>query len=340
MSADGLGSKSLGLQTIASGPHLAPDSALRPAFWSQARRGVLFALVLVSLFCSGASSLVYQVAWFRELGTIFGVTVQATSAVLASFMGGLALGSLLSSRIVGKIRNPFLLYGCIELGIGLTGFASLAALAALQPLTRALVMGVSSDPAALGVLRFMLAFAVLLIPTTLMGATLPVLISAPMLKEREHGATISLIYAANTFGAIAGALAAGFYFIGLYGITTTVIIAACFNTSAGLTWLILAGYIHGEAPDLAQAAQISNERPYSGRLAWMVIISYALSGAVALAYEVVWTRLLSGIFPGSVYAFAVMLGAILAGIAAGSWISTPVIGRRWNWPLRTHRSMA
>ncbi|GIW08555.1 MAG: hypothetical protein KatS3mg060_3360 [Dehalococcoidia bacterium] len=292
----------------------------------------LLLLVLLSLVGSGASSLVYQVAWFRELGVIFGVTVQATSAVLASFMAGLALGSLAAARIVPRLRNPFLIYGLIELGIGLTGFASLAALAVLQPLTRELVLTLGDQPTMLGLLRFALAFTILLIPTTLMGATLPVLLSAPVLREREHGATIGLIYAANTFGAIAGALTAGFILIGQYGLTVTVALAAGVNTGVGLVWLVAAGYTRrapaGEAP-----TPPTGTPAYPPAVTTAVLVSYALSGGIALAYEVVWTRLLAGIFPGSVYAFAVMLSAILGGIAVGSWLITPLMNRQLSWPL-------
>ncbi|MFN8534165.1 MAG: fused MFS/spermidine synthase [Dehalococcoidia bacterium] len=297
------------------------------------RFGALLLLVLLSLFASGASSLVYQLAWFRELGVIFGVTVQATSAVLAAFMAGLAAGSFLAARVVPRLSNPFLAYGLIELGIGVTGFASLSALSALQPLSREIVQGMGDNPTGLALARFALAFAILLAPTTLMGATLPVLMTAPALREREHGTTVGLVYAANTFGAIAGALTAGFLLIGTYGITVTVLLAAAVNSMIGLVWLIVAGYTRRDGSSVTAVSAATESGRYSALLCWLVVISYALSGAVALAYEVVWTRLLSGIFPGSVYAFALMLGAILTGIAVGSWLIAPAMNRRANWPL-------
>jgi spermidine synthase len=292
-------------------------------------------LLAVSLIATGASGLIYQVVWFRVLGTIFGVTVQATSAVLAAFMAGLALGSFLAARFVDRLRDPLRGYGVVEIGIGLAGLASLPLLDALQPFYRATagLLG-EGNPILIG-LRFTLGFLVMMIPTTLMGTTLPLVVRASALHSPAVARNIGLLYAGNTFGAIVGAFTAGFFLIGVYGLTVAVAVAATFNLVIGLIWT---GAARGLEP-LTAAGEARSEpalpdavRP-NRLLAGVVLGTYALSGATALANEVIWTRVLSGIFPGTVYAFTLMLCAILAGIALGSWLVTPFLQRRRNWAL-------
>ncbi|MFN8532289.1 MAG: fused MFS/spermidine synthase [Dehalococcoidia bacterium] len=294
------------------------------------------ALLTLTLVLTGASGLIYQVIWFRILGLTFGVTVQATSAVLAAFMGGLALGSLLTARLGNRIGNPLRAYAIAEIVIGLSGFASLGAFDALQPLYRWLAMNVTDSLPVLTTARFGLAFAIMLVPTTLMGATLPLVVSATVTRSTFAAKHIGMLYAGNTAGAIAGAFFAGFYLIGIFGLTVTTGVAAAFNLVAGAIWLLLSGSTTSVASaesTESTAQSLADEPAVSKRLATTVIVAYAVSGFIALAYEVVWTRVLAGIFPGNVYAFTLMLCAILFGIAAGSWLVTPLLGRRWNWPV-------
>jgi spermidine synthase len=291
-------------------------------------------LLAFTLTLTGASGLMYQVIWFRALGLTFGVTVQATSAVLAAFMSGLAIGSLAASRFADRVRNPLRLYALIEIVVGLTGFASLLAFDAVQPVYRSLAPLWSETPGLVPAIRFVLAFAIMLIPTTLMGATLPLVVRAA-----DSGGfaprNVGLLYAANTFGAVAGAFLAGFYFIGVFGLTGTTAIAAGFNLLAGLVWLAVS---RDRSEPIGSTGTVGpgetiDEQPLSPKIARGVLIAYGISGLIALAYEVVWTRVLAGIFPGNVYAFTLMLCAILTGIALGSWLVTPFLVRRWNWLL-------
>jgi spermidine synthase len=305
----------------------------RAASATLAFRRSLPVLLTLTLVLTGASGLIYQVIWFRVLGLTFGVTVQATSAVLAAFMTGLALGSLLMARFGGRIANPLLAYAVAEIIIGLAGFASLWAFDALQPLYRWFAMTVTDAVPVLTSVRFALAFLIMLVPTTLMGATLPLVVKATAQWGGFAASHVGLLYAGNTAGAIAGAFFAGFFLIGLYGLTVTTAIAAAFNLGAGVVWLAMALATAPGAPAESQVGGAGSDRPYPRRLARTVVVVYGLSGFVALAYEVVWVRVLAGIFPGNVYAFTLMLCAILSGIAAGSWLISPFLRRRWNWPV-------
>ena len=142
----------------------------------QARSGPwLLGVLLVMVSFSGVSGLVYQVLWVRSLSLTFGVTTAAVTAVLAGFMAGLAIGSYLAGRAADRVRQPLLLYGVIEIGIALFGFFSPSAFASLPQVYRWLPAGsaVDGDPLGAGV-RIVLAFLIILLPTTLMGATLPV----------------------------------------------------------------------------------------------------------------------------------------------------------------------
>jgi spermidine synthase len=311
---------------------------------AQARGGLLagaaglVGLLIVSVVLSGASGLIYQVIWFRVLGLIFGVSVHATSAVLAAFMAGLAVGSFLTGRVADRIKRPLLAYAIVEIAIGVFGLASLWAFDLLQPIYKALAVSVTDSVVVLSVIRFALAFLIMLVPTTMMGATLPLVVRSSLLRAGSLSRNVSLLYAANTFGAVVGAFTSAFYLIGLYGITATTALAAGINIAVGAIWLGVSLALPREteaAPPSADAvAELHPSERISPATARLVLVVYGLSGAIALAYEVVWTRLLAGIFPSTVYAFAIMLCAILTGIALGSWAINGVIARRANWLFR------
>jgi spermidine synthase len=311
-----------------------PVAVSKPAVSPVARRDLVVLALVGSLLLTGAAGLIYQVVWFRVLGLVFGVTVHATSAVLAAFMGGLALGSFLAARWADRVKNPLLVYGVVEAVIGVLGLLSLPALSQLQPLYRTLALAAPDNILAVSAIRFVLALAIMLLPTTLMGLTLPLVVRGLTLRNRGLGTTVSLLYAANTFGAIAGAFLAGFVLIGGVGVPATVWIAASLNLIVGLLWTIVGlvrPVIGEDAPERTAPETRAPEFRVSSRVATAVLWSYAVSGFVALAYEVVWTRVLAGILPSTVYAFTLMLCSILSGIALGSWAVNPFIGRRWNW---------
>lgn len=297
-------------------------------------------LLAFSLILTGTAGLMYQVAWFRVLGQIFGVTVQATSAVLAAFMAGLALGSLVAAQVTTRMRNPVRFYGWAEIVIGVFGILSLIAFDAMLPAYAELARTLGETNPALAPARFIVALLIMLIPTTMMGATLPIVITATQQRASHLAKHVSLLYGANTFGAIAGAFLAGFFLIGSFGITTTVALAAILNLVIGVLWLALSYgplKMPGDArhhDPIPQSVAIPDPEIRLDRLtAIVLLVGYGFSGGISLAAEVVWTRLLAGVFPGTTYSFSIMLCCMLAGIAIGSWLANPFLERRTNWLL-------
>ena len=312
----------------------------------------LLPLLTVLFFFSGACALVYQVMWLRLLALVFGVTVYAASTVLAGFMAGLAVGSALAGRFAQRLSRPLAVFGLVEILVGLT---ALATPLALDLLTRAWVAVHPSLPeslAAITVLRFASAFAVLIVPTSLMGATLPLVVKSAIASEDRIGGRIGLLYAINTTGAIVGALVAGFYLISDVGVSLSFRLAAATNLAIGLVALAAARAVpraepdpHAQSPESraqspepkAQSPEPKAQSPSHDRPALSdaqrraVLATFALSGALSLALEIIWFRMLVVLLRPTAYAFTVMLAAVLAGIAVGSALVTPLLRRRWPW---------
>ena len=270
--------------------------------------------VLYTLFLlSGAASLTYQVIWLRWLGLIFGSTTASVSIVLSSFMLGLAAGSWLAGRSLGRARNPLAIYGWLELGIGVFALGFPIVTVASDGLFMWLVAADSPQAWSL-VVRAGLAFSVLVIPTTLMGATLPLMTEYVRREAVEgRGWRVGLLYGFNTLGAALGTIAASFICIELFGVRSTGLLAAALNLGVGCWALRLSSGPRSAAP--AAPVTTPGETPFESKLAIAVL---AASGASALASEVLWTRTLESLIGNSTYAFALMLVVYLIGIALGS----------------------
>jgi spermidine synthase len=293
--------------------------------------------LVVLFFFSGACALVYQVMWLRMLALVFGVTVYAASTVLASFMAGLAIGSYSAGRVARRLRSPLRAFGLIEVGVGLTAFATPLVLDAVKTLWVVIHPALPSSLVFVTLARFAAAFAVLIAPTTLMGATLPVVMQSALVRDRAVGSRIGLLYAVNTTGAIVGALAAGFYFVSDIGIASSFRIAAATNLVIGVLALIgsRAVPLH---PDVATTADrstghtaTSDDVGVDARAERAVLWTFALSGLLSLALEIVWFRMLVIFLRPTAYAFTIMLAAVLAGIAIGSAVATPLLRRKAPW---------
>ena len=278
-------------------------------------RAVRRALVLC-FFASGAAGLVYQVLWTRQLSLIFGVTTYAVATVLATFMGGLALGSWVLGRMVDRRPNALAWYALLELGIGL--YALL-----VTPLFQALAVPyvalhrLDASYATLAGLRALLAALVLLPPTTLMGGTFPALTRYWVHSSAEIGRGTALLYFLNTSGAIVGCLLAGFVMLERLGLQGTTVAAALVNIVVALIALGLSRVRR----DVAPAAPAPEPRPdagFSRTHAGLVLLCVGLSGFVSLGHEVLWARALLRYLYNSTYAFTTMLGTFLLGIALGS----------------------
>ncbi len=295
----------------------------------------LVALLVVLFFFSGLSGLIYQVLWLRLLGLVFGVTVYAASTVLASFMTGLALGSYSAGKFVDRAKNPLFWFGALEVSIGILALLTPIALKGVEQLYVSLYAAMPAAPELIVVVRFVLAFIVLVAPTTLMGASLPIIIKSSLLRAEGLGERVSLLYATNTAGAIAGTLLAGFYLIGSLGMQAAFEIAATFNVGVGLIAMLASRAFNparqsaGET-DAAKTESRSAEQ-YSDRARKVVLFVFALSGFVSLGLEVVWFRVLVLLLPATTYAFTIMLATVLFGLAAGSYLVAPLMRFKWNW---------
>lgn len=301
--------------------------------------------VLVFLFfLSGACALIYEVLWMRSFTSAFGVTVYATSVVLGAFMGGLALGSYLFGRWAERRGSPLRMYAYLEIGIAVYALLMPFILDQLPSFTKMIYAHWSDNPSLTLIIRFVAAFIVLLLPTTMMGATLPVLCKFFASERSRVGRESGRLYAFNTFGAVAGTVVAGFLLIPYLGVSTTNYLAAFLNLLIGILVLTFRDRFAMPVPSLAskhvesqrgtkgkQRAEITSIGVSTSR--WILPL-IAVSGFAALSYEVIWTRVLSIITFNTVFAFTSMLATFLTGIALGGYVYAKAMdGRRnpWTW---------
>jgi len=279
-----------------------------------------FVLLLACFFLSGFAALLYQTAWTRELSFVFGTSELAVAAVLAAYMGGLALGAAAAARIAVRMRRPVLVYGLLELAIAGCALVVPWAIRGATALYVAWLGGAGDLPeshsAVAALFQLAAAFAVLMPPTAFMGATLPLLARHAVRREEEIASRVGVLYAVNTAGAIAGTVAAAFLLMPELGLRRTV------WTGAGVNALVfgLATLLARSAPLPTTAEAAPTRAPAAPGASW-ILPAMALSGAVSFAYEVLWTRLLGHLLGGSVAAFATMLASFLLGIALGSAVA-------------------
>jgi spermidine synthase len=274
-------------------------------------------LVLLLFALSGFAALVYEITWYQLLQLAIGSTAVSLGVLLASFMGGLCLGSFLLPRHVDEEAHPLRIYARIELGIAICG---LLALFLLPLMDGVYVAGVRAGLPSM-LLRGVLAGLILLPPTILMGASLPVV---ARLAKAGSATEWSWLYAGNTLGAVAGALVAAFALLRLFDVGVATFAAAAVNVAVAALSFMLAPRMAYEAskPDNSMTGgdAFARAEPLSP-----VLFTIALSGATALGAEVVWTRLLGMLFAGTVYAFAIILAVFLLGMAAGSFIAALIL---------------
>jgi predicted membrane-bound spermidine synthase len=269
-------------------------------------------LLLFLIFClSGASALVFETLWFRQAGLAFGNGVWASSLVLASFMGGLALGNGLAARHAGRARRPLRAYALLETVIGGTGLGLVLAWPLLGGSLAPVFRGLVDTPLALNGLRLGLAFALMAVPASAMGATLPILACALRRRVGVFGQTLGFLYGANTLGAVAGAIAGEAVLVRYLGVRGSGLAAACMNAVAALAAAALSARI--ERSEIPPAASPFSPPPTGRRL----LAAAFLCGAAMLSLEVVWFRFLSLFVTNSSVAFALLLAAVLLGIGLG-----------------------
>jgi len=278
---------------------------------------------------SGFAALLYQMAWMRQFSTVFGTSETAVATVLSAYMGGLALGAALAGRLVQLIRRPVLFYGFLEAAIAISALLVPVLLSAAGLFYAAILGNQASIPDAAGwgqpLFYFFVAFAVLIVPTACMGATLPVLTRYVVARDDQIGRRVGGLYAINTLGAVGGAVVAGFVLLPNLGLRGTVWCGVFVNVLVFITAVLVARatasvQVESAAPVVDVTSPKSIDPEF--RLTWMILPIMTLSGVCTFVYEVLWTRLLSHILGGSVAAFALMLASFLSGIALGSLIAS------------------
>ena len=262
-------------------------------------------------FVSGCPALIYQIVWQRALFAIYGVNIQSVTIVVAAFMLGLGIGSLLGGWISRIERLPALpVFGCIELCIGAYGLASLRVFH---------LAGAYTAGASLGAVA-VLAFLLVLIPTVLMGGTLPFLVAHFVRVSGNVGSAVGMLYCVNTLGSAFACMLCARFLMNAMGESGSVSVAAALNIAVGLTAFLLA---FGTPQRQREATEASEERAPEGKLlAFPVALLLAgLCGFISLSYEIVWYRAYSFVTATRASAFALLLAAYLEGIAVGSLFS-------------------
>ncbi len=293
------------------------------------------ALLSLVFFASGAAALLFETLWFRQAGLMLGNSVWATSLVTSSFMGGLALGNRLAARRGGRLGRPVLAYAALEATIAAAGLALVLGLPRLTPLVAALLAPWSDWPGTLNAARFALAFALLLVPATAMGATLPVLARALAARDARFSRVLGSLYGWNTLGAVAGALAGEGLLVERLGMRGTGLCAATLDLACAAAALALSRGAENAAQALPDEPPAAGSAPGARRL----LAAAFLAGGLLLALEVIWFRLLLLSVFGTSLTFAVMLAVVLAGIglgglavgrwapgAAAAWRALPFVG--------------
>ena len=287
--------------------------------------------LLVPLFVlSGATSLVYETLWERQLHLVMGTSQISVITVLTAFMAGLAAGGFLAGRFADKVERPLLAYALLEGGIGVYAVLYPFLLKALVPVYTGLYAAVGGDsPLAFAIIQFVLVGFFLLPPTICMGATLPLLARFAASTKGGAGQQIGRLYGANTIGAVCGVGLAGFVLLPTYGLHATTWITAAGNV--GLC-LMAAGLNLGTGR-ISSSATSEEARPTTredGGWAWILPPLALLAGTATLIYEVSWFRVLGLILGGSAYAFSTMLLAFLLGIGSGGWVGGRVADAAWK----------
>jgi spermidine synthase len=277
-------------------------------------------LLLPLFVVSGGCALIYEIVWFQLLELVIGSSAISLGVLLATFMGGMCIGSLGLPRFVPARHHPLRVYAALELGIGLLGLIVLFAI----PLVGRLYTSSVGHGFGAVLLRAAICMICLLPPTILMGATLPAI--ARKVEATPRGMSwLGFFYGGNIAGAVLGSLLAGFYLLRHYDLATATFVAVALNMVVALIAMAIARHpSSGETPaESKSAADAPAER---GRGA--VYVAIALSGLCALGAEVVWTRLLSLMLGASVYTFSLILAVFLvalgAGSGIGSWIARSV----------------
>ncbi|MFH0989069.1 MAG: fused MFS/spermidine synthase [bacterium] len=294
------------------------------------KKSSLYSIIAILFIVSGASGLVYQIVWFKYLSLFLGNTTYAQTVVLATFMGGLAIGASLWGRKSDSSRNPLRLYAILEILIGIYCLLYPFLISSLKGVFISIAQGanLASDSFGVLILKLLISVVTLLLPTILMGGTLPVLVRFLSKSINESGKNVALLYFLNSFGAVVGSMLGGFFLVPLVGLKGTIIAAGVINIGVGVIALLISKLQMAAREELDQAE--SEETTYSERQITLAILVAGLSGLASMIYEVTWLRLLIPILGSSTYSYTLLLIAFISGITIGSLIVSKIIHKVKN----------
>ena len=286
-------------------------------------QNLLLGMIYFIFFFSGVAALIYEVVWVRYLTLVFGGSHLAVTTVLAVFMGGLALGSYIIGKKIDNCKKLLRLYGLLELGIAVSALLFVALMKLYPTIYIFLAQVALTSPLYLTFIRISFAIIALIIPTTLMGGTLPVLSSFSANRVKGLGSRLSFLYGFNTIGAVAGAGLAGFVLLGHYSVSDTLAVAVIINVVIGILSIILQSVVPvtpEEVPFPESSLPIyeiadTSENIFLNKL---VLVGIGVSGFCSMGYEILWTRIISIVVTASSYGFTLILMAFLTGIGLGS----------------------
>ncbi len=288
--------------------------------------------VPVVFFFSGMAGLVYQIIWMRLIYPFFGITTHTVIVITSAFMTGLGLGSIIATKIVRKGQNNLLIYGVLELIIGIT--------AVFMPHIFKLIEQIYLNSSLINltgswllVFKFIVVFTAILIPTTAMGITLPVLVEFSKNSGGTLSKRLSRLYSINTFGAMTGALVTGFFLIELFGLGGTNRLAAAISITLGICALLISKSVktNFKKTDMVKYEVLHANLLLTPNQRNFLITAFAFSGTISMAYETTWVRLLTPYTGTYVYAFSIILTVILFGIAFGSMLYKS-LSKYFNYP--------
>jgi len=279
---------------------------------------------------SGAAGLIYQIVWIRMFSLVFGATVFAVSMVVAAFLAGLALGSHFLGKWADRLEKPVTAYIGLEVAIAVSALAVSGSINIFDNLVTGMMTVESIGSPGWQSLRFILLFAILLAPTFLMGGTLPVMSKFYIKNFEGIGLGIGSLYAANTYGAMAGCFTAGYLLISQLGVWGALMTAFWLNMAvAALVWAVPVEVIKEEKKTKkskgkkkkrsTQADSGPDESPFIAKIPLeLSLVLAGLAGFTALAFEILWTRAFIVSFKSTIYLFSNLLTVYLLGLALGS----------------------
>ncbi|MCP5106481.1 MAG: tetratricopeptide repeat protein [bacterium] len=280
-------------------------------------------IILLCFLASGMAGLIYEVVWARQLTLVFGNTTFAYSTILTVFMIGLAVGSKIFGKIADKTKNPIKLYGLIETAVGVYGLLFPYLIRPAENFS--FLYTPESNFWVSGLVLFFFSFAILIVPTVLMGGTLPVISKYFVTNFQKRGEKIGKLYALNTFGAVLGSFLSGYLLVIKLGVAGSISFAATINLLVGLACLLISKKIKPVTPPAEETVAAPPKPPAASKPGMpvrdkIVITCFLLSGLTSMVYEVTWSRILTLLLGSSVYAFAAMLTTFLLGLALGSYL--------------------